>query len=225
MPKYVNSPFSPAQLLIKGVSAYLLGSFNYKQANTKMFVTNTALTSNVAIISVQIVEGEIPLVGSLLSIIQTQNGSGSYNVNRAAITNVSINQTTGAGTISFALTHANITTGADTGTAIAEVPEIPETLSNGASAAVCIPAYGDSQITIPVAVTFPTMPTAAVVDLQVALHDNDAEYTLLTNITTVVTSAPTVGPVAEVTLQRGYFYRFNVSGVSGTSTVVGKIGG
>lgn len=94
MPAYANNPFTPPQLVQKGVPCYLLGSLNFHQANTRMLVTNSALTSNVATLTVQIVEGEIPAIGSLISVQQTQAGSGAFNVSRAAITAVSITAAT-----------------------------------------------------------------------------------------------------------------------------------
>jgi hypothetical protein len=191
-----------------------------------MYITNSALTTNVATITVQITEGEIPTVGSLITVTQTQAGSGGMNVNRAAITAVAINAQTGAGTISYADTHANITTVADSGSAIAEVPEVPETLANGNSIACVFQApKGDSQFTVPLSVTFPTLPTAASVDLQAALHNINSEFTKVATVVAVATSNYTAGPFAQVTLQRGYFYRLAVSGVSGVGTIVGKIGG
>ena len=226
MPNYVDSPNNTALLVQEGTATYLFGSYNAHQANTRMLISNSALTSNVATITVQIVEGEIPTVGSLITVTQTQAGTGGMNVNRAAITAVSITAATGQGTISYADTHANITSVADTGTAVAEVPEVAETLANGNSIACQFQApKGDSQFTVPLAVTFPTLPTAASVDLQAALHNVNAEFTKVATVVTVAASAYTAGPFAQVTLQRGYFYRFAVSGVSGTGTIVAKIGG
>lgn len=228
MPAYVDSPNNPAVLVQEGTATYLFGSYNMHQGPTVMRITNSALTSNVGTITVQITAGEIPLVGSLITVTQTQAGSGGMNVNRAAITAVSVTALTGAGTISYADTHANITSVADTGSAIAEVPEIPETVANGNSIACIFQApKGDAQFTVPLAVTFPTIPTAVTVNLQAALHNVNSEFTNVSTTAQIVvaSSAFTSGPFAQVSLQRGYFYRFAVSGVSGTGTIVAKIGG
>lgn len=226
MPTYIDSPFQTPQVVQEGTLCYLFGSYNSHQANTKMWVTNSALTTNVATLTVQITEGEIPTVGSFISVQQTQAGSGAFNVNRAVITGVTIVATTGAGTITFALTHANVTSVADSGTAIAEVPEVPEVVANGNSVACIFQSpKGDSQFTVPLAVTFPTLPTAASVDLQAALHNINSEFTKVATVVVVAASAFTSGPFAQATLQRGYYYRLAVSGLSGTGTIVGKIGG
>lgn len=228
MPSYPNNPFVPPLTVMKGVACYLYGSYNYRQDHTRMLVSNVALTTNVATLTVQIVAGEIPVIGALISVQQTANTAGLFNVNRVALTGVTINSATGAGTVTFALTHANVGAAADTGSAVVEVPEVPETLANGKSIACVIPApEGDSQFTVAVAVSFPTIPTAVTVDLQRAIHESDAEYTTVgtTHAAVVAASAQTVGPVTEWTLERGYFYRLIVSGLSGAGTIVAKIGG
>lgn len=214
----------------KGVNAYLFGSYNYKQDNTRMYVTNVALTTNVATINVQITVGEIPIVGALLTISQTGSTGGAFNVNRAPITAVSINAL-GVGTISYALVRSNVGSAPDAGSAIAEVPEIGDVAANGASIACCMAAPdSDSQATVTAAVTFPSLPTAATVVLQQALKNIDAEFTTILptgggTAATVAAGVQTVGPVASYTLTRGNFYRFLVSGVSGGTlpTIVGKL--
>ena len=226
MPIYPNDPFSSARYLQKGVAEYLFGSYNYHQGNTVFLVSNVALTSNVATVIVQITAGEVPKVGSLISLQQTQSTAGLFNVNRAVITGVTINSTTGAGTITFALTHANVATAANTGSGIVEVPEVPETIVAGASIPCVIAApEGDSQFTVTTAVTFGAIPTAVTVSLQMALHDIDAEYTTIGVAAVVPAGAYTQGPIAAFTLQRGYFFRFLNSGLTGSGTIVAKIGG
>src|SRR6202000_481148 len=115
-----------------GVPLYLFGSFNNHQGNTVINVSQVALASNVATITGQIVSGEVPAVGSPVSISQTVTGSGQFNVNRAAVTAVSFNNS-GFGTLSYALTASNVTAVADFGQAIVEVAEVPETLAAGHS--------------------------------------------------------------------------------------------
>jgi hypothetical protein len=226
MSSYIDSPNQGAIYLQKGVATYLFGSFNYKQSNTQMRVTNIVGDGTTATLTVQIYGGEIPIVGNLVSVSQTTTSSGAFNVNRAALTAVSINAL-GAGTISF-LSATSVSSTPDAGTAIAEVAEIPETLAAGASIAACLESPEcDSQKTIPLAVTFTTKPTAVTVTLQVALRNVDAEFTNTTTAVTVAGTVYTAGPVVQATLQRGYFYRVIVSGLtigSGVGLVV-KIGG
>ena len=227
MPYYVNSPFSRPKLLQKGVPCYLLGSYSYSTGNTKLAVSQVALATNVATLTVQLIDGPKPVVGSLISVVNTTTGAGEFNVARAVITAVSITDSTGAGTISFALTAANVSATADFGTAIVEPAEVGETIANGSSIAACVQAPdGDSQFTLSAAVTFPTLPTACTVQLYGAIRDIDAEYNNSQSLGTVATvsgGAQTAGPVAEFTLQRLNFFRFKVSGLSGSGTIVAKI--
>lgn len=217
MPTYVNSPFVKPKIAQKGVPVYLFGSYNYKQANTTMLVSNVALTTNVATLTVQIVGGEVPIVGALISVQQTQSTSGLFNVSRVPLTNVTIDATTGAGTVAFALTHSpDILTTADTGSAVVEVPEIGETPAAVKSAACYIqPNVDGGEMTITTAVTFTTLPTALTINLQKAVRDIDSEYTNVTGAAAVVAgTAYTTGPVVEYTLKGSGFFRFIGSGLT-----------
>lgn len=226
MPAYINSPFQVPKLLQKGVPVYLFGSFDYKIGNTYLALSNVVATGGTGTVTVQLINGPNPVVGGFISIVNSTTSSGLFNVNRAVITAVSINQATGAGTIAFALTGTVAST-ADSGSVLVEPPEIGETLVAEASIPCLVQApEGDSQFTLPIAVTFPTMPTAVSVHLQVAIRNNNAEYTNVNSNPEVVVAASafTSGPVAQVTLQRGYFYRFITSGLTGSGTIVAKIG-
>lgn len=225
MPVYNKSAFSNAKLLQKGVPIYLLGTYDYKRGNTNMYLTNTALTSNVATYTVQVLNGPAPQVGDILSVINSTNGSGVFNIASSPITATTINNSTGAGTLTVALTNANIGTAADSGSVISEPWPVGDAIAAGNSIACCVQApEGDSQFTLPVAVTFDTIPTAVTVTLQVAIVDIDAEYTNTASVITVAGSTYTKGPVIEATLERGYFYRLAVSGLTGGSKIIGKIG-
>lgn len=225
MPAYVNSPFKNVQLLQKGVPAYLLGTFSFQVGNTNLYITNVALTTNVATVTVQLITGPLPVVGEYISILNSASTSGLFNVNRAVITATTVSASTGAGTISFALTHADVVSAADVGQVLLEPAPVAEAIAAGASIACVVAApEGDSQFTLPVSVTFPTLPTAVTVSIQAAISNIDSEYTTLGTVATVAGTAQTAGPFASVTLQRGYCYRFLTSGLTGSGTVVGKIG-
>ena len=227
MPAYQNSPFQPPILVMKGVPAYLWGTFSYKIGNTRLILTNSALTSNVATVTVTVLDGPLPVVGGLISIINSTAGSGALNVQRAVITGTTISATTGSGTLTFALTNANITSVADSGSIVVEPAEVPEALVNNTASMACVIAapQGDSQYTVPIAVTFPTPPTGVTVTLQRALKNNASEFTTDTAAQIVYAAgAYTSGPITEATLERGYLYRLYVSGLTGNGTIVGKIG-
>jgi hypothetical protein len=129
--------------------------------------------------------------------------------------------------ISFALTGSNQSATADGGTVIVEPAETSEAIVNNSfSRAVLVQApEGDSQFSLPISVTFPTPPTAVVVSLQAAIKVQSNEWTTLGQIAVVAGSAQTAGPFSTATLQRGYVYRLAVTGLSGTGTIVAKVGG
>lgn len=224
MPAFVNSPFQKVQLLQKGVPAYLIGSFSQQVGNTNLYITNTALTTNVGVVTVQVITGPLPQVGNYISIL---NSAALGTVNRAVITATTVSASTGAGTITFGFTHANVVSAADTGQVLVEPAEIAEALVAGASVACVVAApEGDSQFTLPVVVKFPSLPTSVTVSIQAAIANLDSEFTTLGTVATVSGGALTAGPFSSVTLQRGYFYRLLVGAVTGGSspTIIGKIG-
>lgn len=225
MPSYANNPFSTPQLLQKGVPAYLFGSFSQQVGNTRASVKTDAIATNVATVVAYYLGGPLPVAGSLISIQNSANSAGAFNVKRVAITSASLDATTNLLTIVFPLTGTDQPATADAGTVVVEPAEVGEAIAAVASQACLVQApEGDSQFTLPVSVTFPTLPTGATVSIQAAIHNIDSEYTTLGTVATVAASAQTVGPFGQVTLQRGYCYRFLVSGLTGSGTIVAKIG-
>ena len=146
MPAYSNDPSAAIALALPGTAAYVWGSLSDRIAPSRMTVTNVALTTNVATLTVQIIEGNIPAVGALVTVKGTQQASGAFNVTAVAITGVSINAVSGAGTITFALTHANVGSAADSGQAVAPQAITFESVStNENSVAVALPMAQDGK--------------------------------------------------------------------------------
>ena len=110
MPTYSNNPLQyRVTALTPGQVGFSWGGFDDRVSPTRMLVSNVALTTNVATLTVQMTEGPVPLVGSLIYVQGTQSTSGLFNVSGVALASVTISSTTGAGTLTFALTHANVT--------------------------------------------------------------------------------------------------------------------
>ena len=121
MPNYMEGPFPQRAALIPGQPAYSFGVA--PTANARMSISKVAIATNVATLTVQMLEGIIPAVGALISVQGTQTvtsgGAPNFNVTNVALASVTINSSTGAGTVTFALTSNNITAIADSGQAIA----------------------------------------------------------------------------------------------------------
>jgi len=230
MTTFANSPFQKPILLQKGVPAYLFGSFSQLVGNTKLGLVTDAIATDVATITGQKLEGPLPAVGDLVSIINSTNSAGAFNVTRAVLTTPAptYNAATNVMTLTFALTASNQSATADGGTVIVEPGETAEAITSSSfSRAVLVQApEGDSQFTLPVVVRFPTLPTAVTATLQALMKEqNSDEWTAVGSpLSVVASSAYTSGPFNQVTLQRGYCYRIAVTGLTGTGTIVARIG-
>jgi hypothetical protein len=233
------SAFAPLpEVVLPGKPAYLYGSLATDTQDTLLQVTNVAATGGTATVSVYVRAGNIPVVGNLISIAGTQASSGLFNVSSAPLTNVTINATTGIGTVQFALV-GTVSSVADSGRALVPIQEVPETLAANTSVPVYVPSQepndmGEKSITT--AVTFPTMPTAAVVKLYSAINlpinlpgSAGSEWTVVGTVATVAASAQTIGPLftedtsANTAALAGRFFCLQVSGITGSGSLVAKL--
>ena len=226
MPTYSNSAFAPLpEVAIPAKPAYFFGSLPVTTQDTQMRISNVALTSNVATVVGTIFQGNIPAVGNFISIIGTTSTGGVFNVNQATITGVTGTASTGVYTITFALTHADIATVANTGMAIIPIAEVPEAAANGTSVAIYVPSnelrdLGQRSITT--VCSFPSLPTAATVTLYTAIANNPQaaapEWTAMGTVGVVAGGVQTQGPLQTWETPAGRFFRVIVSGVSGGSS-------
>jgi hypothetical protein len=214
---------NPVLLLQPGVPGYAFGSKNPLQPTTLLQITRVALTSNVATVTVLVREGNIPAVGSLITIQGTQTASGAFNVTNVAITGVTITASTGVGTITFALTHADVASTADAGQGYVPVPEVGEALTGSVqtSQAFAIPQAenkGDQQTVIRWQTTFPSAPASAAVQLEVSEVYDDSQFVAILTMTQA-------GGLQEISNIRARFVRVKVTASSGGSspTIVSKI--
>lgn len=223
MPSYDASPFAnPVQTLSEGMPAYLFGSYNQDVSPTRFQISQVQIASNVATLTGTVLQGNIPAVGSLISVRGTATGAGEFNVTNQAITAVSITASTGVGTIQFALTGSNVGPVADGGVAIIPQPEVGETLAAGASIPATL-AYNDPTTTgsrtVKAQVTFPTAPTTVTVTVESATVNVDSQFITLGT----VVNAANAGNILAVTIDNGKFYRFRVSSLTGSGTIVAKL--
>jgi hypothetical protein len=195
-----------------------------------------AITSNVATLYVTILEGFIPVVNSLVSVQGTQTttsgGAPNFNVTGATVTAVSINSTSGVGTITFALTSSNITKIADSGMAIVQTPEVGDALTasvatqTGLQFAVPHTTSADPQgKNIQWAYDFPVAPSTASIQLMGAMFDQLDEYSAIDTVSTAIVAAGGESRVVN-TSQNWNFLLVQVTAASGGTnpTVVAKIG-
>jgi hypothetical protein len=222
MPAYNPGPFGIRTALLPGVISYSWGSYNDRTPPTRMSIQSVAITGNVATLAVTILEGLIPVVGSLISVQGTQTatsgGGSNFNVTNATVTAVSINSTTGVGTISYALTSANIATTTDSGIALVPQPIVQEALTGTATAgqafAIQSQAGGNKQHGLSWFTAYGGSPATVAALLQVSDIDQDAYYT------TVDQSTAAAGETRWIANITANFVRVKVSGTGGTTPTV-----
>jgi|HubBroStandDraft_1064217.scaffolds.fasta_scaffold00161_38 hypothetical protein len=208
MPAYVAPPLGKAIALLPGVVGYSFGGFNDRTPPARLSIQSVAVASNVVTLNVTLLEGLIPLVGQLITVRGLQTAA-AMNVTNVAIASVSINSTTGIGTITYAATTPNIGTTTDSGLAIVPVAETTDTMANGSGQQFAMQAAGglasnSRDIGWSVEATGGATFTA---NLQVADVDLDAAYTTIASVTAA-------GQQTAIGV-RANFVRGNLSGVSG----------
>lgn len=217
MPAYTKTPFGPPPIALQiGIVDYLWGSLNQDVATTRMLVTNVSLSSNVATVTVTVVEGNTPVVGQLISIVGTSTASGAFNVSNVALTGVTITQSTGQGTVTFALTHANVSSTPDTGIAKIQFGPTFESLPSTATASISSAVGGsglasNGQRGISWFTQFAGSPSTVTINLQGADVDEDQYYTSIDQ------SVNTSGESRSVANVNYLFYRILAASTGGSS--------
>jgi hypothetical protein len=224
MPAYIQSELDGVPpMLLPGLPGYSYGSFNEGLPTSRMLVTSVSVTTDVATLGVKMVEGNIPAVGSLITVRGTQTASDAANVTNATLTGVSINQTTGVGTVTFALTHANIATDSSptaAGEAAVPVPEGTDVCQNGTGLQFSLQVASglpNNSRDVEWSTETPSAPSGYTAHLQASMTDVDGDYVDIDTMT-----APGTQIVNGV---RANFLRGKLSGVSGgtSPTIIFKI--
>jgi hypothetical protein len=228
---YSNSAFGPPFKNIRRLSTqiepnYLFGARDYKKDQMLFSILDVAVTSDVATLTVQLESGGgpspvsgLPVVGAKMGVRGTQTNSGVFNVDPTTLTGTTISAATGAGTLSYALTNANVATTADTGVVVVQSEIVPDLVSSGSASApyslVFTPDESDNSRCLGCqAIWSGTMPSAATVVLQGANIDDDAQYMTIANTQGcapggVVASSDALATIAgSAVTQSGALYSF-----------------
>lgn len=213
MPAFVVDPNTPRRTLLEGIPGYSAGSFALGQAPTRFYVTSVAIAANVVTLGVKLVEGNIPVVGNLITVRGTVVGTAAVNVTNAALTGVSINPATGVGTVTYAATAANLATTPDGGQATVPVAEVAEALAIQKYQQLGVPYANPENMTGRVVTwswTTPSAPATIALQLEGAINDNDSEYAI------IGTSQTTLNGTIIGNVPVGVrFFRVNVTAVTG----------
>jgi hypothetical protein len=233
MSVYSSSPFNPVTMLLSGDVGYSFGS-HPNAATTRMAITSLAIASNVVTLGVKIIEGNVPLLGSLASV----QGTNSYSpptsppmadVTNVALTGVTINAITGIGTVTYAAAGTNQAALPDSGMVLVPSPEVYETVTSGekgqqfALPLVAPPPNSGDAIAWSYFFLAGAQPGTSSVQLQGALVDIDSAYSVIDS----GTSTAGESRMASLSGLKCKFVRLVMATLtSGTSPykAVGKIG-
>lgn len=252
MSQYVASPFKqPVQLAVAGTPSYLLGSYNDRTGPTQGYVISDATNgTTTATIVFQIVSGNIPSVGSLITVIGTANGSGNFNVTNVAIATVSVTlQGVCTVTCTISSTATPVTQTQDFGQVIVPQPEVGETVSGTTYSSVPVATpYNNPNIqegksfTATLNLLNSGSLSGIVAVLQGADFDIEAEYKTIHTFASVtgantsetfqsgsdvIAPSATPGLISSnpggVNISNYRFYRFKFTSITGSGPAVGKI--
>lgn len=220
MPAYNQNPLAKVKLALPGYASYFWGSLSDTISPTRMTISNVALTSNVATLTVQVVEGNVPVAGQLVTVTGTQTSSGAFNVTQVALASVSINATTGAGTITYALTHANVSATADSGLAVAPQQTSYEAVTAAESSqAIALPMAQDGKSIsgFSVEIAWASGTSAGIVAVQVSDDNaNSGDYQTVSTISYPNTRYDPAGLSAQ-------FVRLNLTSLAGATTIAARV--
>lgn len=237
MPVYQTTPFkaSPA-LAVAGTPQYLFGSYNDKTGPTSGIVISDSAVTTTGTVTFQILSGNIPVVGALISVVGTANGGGNFNVTNASIATV-VCTDAGICTVTYTITSSTVAANTpDNGHVIVPQPEVGETVAAASKSVPVARPYNNPEIQEGQALTavlnLGAGLSAVTATLEGADFDFDSEYTTIHTFAASGTSsfqsgqdvvaAGTANPGGANTLNYR-FYRFNLSALTGSGKVIGKI--
>jgi hypothetical protein len=248
---YSKSPFKPTPtLLVQGKPEYVFGSYNDKTGPTLGNVISDSAVTTTGTLTFNIIAGNAPAVGSLITVVGTANAGGNFNVTNAQILTVT---TTAAGvcTVTYAITSSSVAAGTpDAGQVIIPQPELGDNVTSApvSSVPVVCPASPSQQSgkSLSATVKLPAQQlgvsstlSAVTVVIQGANFDEDSQYNTIGTLTAAGTSV--AGPntydwqsgqgntgtgtlaSGSVNLPNFRFYRLQVTGATGSGPVIGTI--
>jgi hypothetical protein len=230
MPVYTASPFKPpVQLAVAGTPAYLIGSYNNNTGPTFGYVQSNSAVTTTATLVFQITQGNVPAVGSLITVVGCAN-SANFNVTNVAIASVS---TTNAGicTVTYTITSTTQSNTSDGGQVLIPQPEVGETVSAAYKSAPIARPFNNPNIQEGQSLTFTLNLgaglSAVTATLEAADLDLDSEYSTVhtfanAGLSSFQTGQDANGAVGGVNQLNFRFYRFNISILTGSGKVIGK---
>lgn len=204
MAQYQLTPFrAQPQLLIQGTPSYVYGSLNDKTSATLGNVISDSSAGTTATVTFNILSGNVPIPGALITVVGTANSAGVFNVTNATILTVVMAAAggvqTGVCTVTYTIGATTQATTTDAGQVSIPQIEIGDLLTAPLVAALpysSVPVAGvvgattvgrSMGVTVSLPSTsaaFPSTLAGVTVLLQGANRDLDSEYNTIATIGT-----------------------------------------
>jgi hypothetical protein len=252
MSQYQLTPFKqPPQLLIQGKPEYVFGNLNDKTSPTTGYVISDSAATTTATLVFQIIGGNIPIPGALITVIGTANSTGIFNATNAVLLTVVVNDY-GVATVTYAIASTTQVSAPDAGQVIIPHIEIGDNLTAALVSALpysSVPVAGvvgatvtgratSATVTFPANSTaFPSTLSAVTVNIQAANFDRDDHYNTIGVLTAAgsagnsydwqsgqaTPATPGVANPGGVDILSYRFYRLQVTAATGAGYIVGTI--
>jgi len=248
--QYQLTPFKQSPIaLIQGTPAYVFGSLNDKTAPAFGYIISDSGNGATSMVTYQQTQGNLPIPGSLVTILGSANAAGAYNVTNVVLATVTSNDF-GVVTLGFAGTGSSASA-PDSGQVIIPQVEIGDNLTAALVSALpytSVPVAAvvgatvtgrstSATVTLPTSSTaFPSTLTGVTVVIQASNVDRDDHYNTIGTIVTAGTAGTTYdwqsgqGDTATGILAAGSvdllsfrFYRLQVTVATGAGYIVGTI--
>jgi hypothetical protein len=244
---YVSSPYKPVPtLMTQGTPTYAFGSFQTDASSTRGYVLSNSAITITGTLVFQVVEGNAPQVGQLITVIGTSNSGGVFNTTNSQILTATTNAQ-GVATVTYAISSTTQASTADGGQVLVPVIELGDALtsSGGASVPVVCPASPSQQSgkSLSAKVNLPSQQggvpstlSGVTVVIQGSNFDLDSSYNTIGVVGTGLAAGTvtdwqsgqgitTAGTLAagSVNLPNFRFYRLNVTSATGSGPIVGAI--
>jgi hypothetical protein len=208
VPAFVSAPpsITPRRGITAGLPSYSFGSFPLGVQPARLAVTSVACTSNVITLGVKLLEGNIPTTANNITVTGTVAGGSAVNVTNTALTGVTITPSTGVGTITYALTLANLATTPDGGQVFVLATDIGETTAVAKGLQFALAPDGGYGLTLAWACTAATV----ALQLEGSVDDVDAQYAIIGTSQTTLT-----GSVVAQVPNNVRFVRVNTTAFTG----------
>lgn len=242
MPAYIASPFKPVpQLAVAGTPSYLIGSYNDRTGPTLGNVISNSAVTTTGTLTFQILSGNAPVAGSLITVVGCAN-STNFNVTNVAIATVVSTSASGVCTVTYTISSTTQGTLSDGGQVIVPQPEVGETVAGAYKSFAVARPFNNPNVqegqSLTATLNLGSGLSNVVCSLQGADIDVESEYadihvfgtsgvqqfqsgqdTVAQSASPGVITANTGG----VNIMNYRFYRFKITSVTGSGVVIGKI--